>query len=224
MALRSRPGTAAGSPRDRRPPREVRSRARRPPPPGAVADRAPGAAPEAERVPPRARRPEPPAAATLTPPGHGEQGSDRRAFGWWRTRSWRIDLAVLARVRTGLLALPDAEPAAEDGATPPDGSPQPGSQPDPPPQESQESQESPADPAISAIHETFAAVGKAGDEAAAYFYAWLFLRQPPLRNLLPPAMDEQRDRLFRPLAPIGPSLRTPQELARYLPQLGPHHR
>src|SRR5260370_34509974 len=97
MALRSRPGTAAGSPRDRRPPREVRSSALPPPPPGDLAERTPGAAPEAERVPSMARRPEPPAAATRTPPGHGEQGSDRRAFGWRRPRSRGIHLALLAR-------------------------------------------------------------------------------------------------------------------------------
>ncbi len=165
-----------------------------------------------------ARRPKPPSAPTLAPPPeNGEQGRDR-AFGWWRARSWRIDLAVLARVRNGLRALPDSEPTPADGASPPDQSAEPPSQPDPPAQAPE------PDPAMGAIHETFALVGKAGDEAAAYFYAWLFLRQPALRDLFPPAMDEQRDRLFRALARIVQSLSTPQELASYLTQLGKDHR
>jgi NAD(P)H-flavin reductase/hemoglobin-like flavoprotein len=172
-----------------------------------------------------ARRPEPlPTRTPAPPPENGEPGRDRRAFGWWRARSWRIDLAVLGRVRNGLLALPDAEPPPEDGASPPEVSTEPGSQPDRPRPDSPDTQDSPPDPAISAIHETFAMVGKAGDEAAAYFYAWLFLREPALRNLFPPAMDEQRDRLFRALARIVQSLSTPEELASYLTQLGHDHR
>src|SRR5260370_10389829 len=164
-----------------------------------------------------ARRPEPPSAGTLAPPlQNGEQGMERRAFGWWRARSWRIDLAVLSRVRNGLLALPDAGPPPEDGASPPEEPPEPGSQPDPPGQDSPDSQDSPPDPAISAIHETFAMVGKAGDEAAAYFYAWLFLRQPALRNLFPPAMDDQRDRLFRAVARLRQNLSPPPPLASHL--------
>ncbi len=80
------------------------------------------------------------------------------------------------------------------------------------------------DPAIVAIRDTFAFVAGAGDEAVAYFYAWLFLRRPELRELFPPAMDEQRDRLFRSLGRIVESLSTPDEMARYLSQLGRDHR
>jgi NAD(P)H-flavin reductase/hemoglobin-like flavoprotein len=75
-----------------------------------------------------------------------------------------------------------------------------------------------------AIRDTFAHVANAGDEAAAYFYAWLFLRRPALRDLFPPAMDEQRDRLFRALGRIVESLSTPDEMALYLSQLGRDHR
>ena len=81
-----------------------------------------------------------------------------------------------------------------------------------------------ADPAIVAIRDSFAFLAAAGDEAVGYFYAWLFLRQPGLRRLFPPAMDEQRDRLFAALGRIVDSLSTPDEMASYLTQLGRDHR
>ncbi len=80
------------------------------------------------------------------------------------------------------------------------------------------------DPAMVAIRTTFDCVAAAGDEAAAYFYARLFLQEPSLRQLFPPAMDEQRDRLFRALARVVESLSSPEELASYLSQLGRDHR
>ena len=80
------------------------------------------------------------------------------------------------------------------------------------------------DPAMVAIRTTFDCVAAAGDEAAAYFYARLFLQEPSLRELFPPAMDEQRDRLFRALARVVESLSSPEELANYLSQLGRDHR
>src|SRR5262249_40663717 len=156
--------------------------------------------------------------------------------GWWRGRTWRLDLAVLARVRSGLNSLPDAGPLPADGtrsngvpaltgAAPPlDGS-SPGPPAGPEPQAGPATPAVPGpDPAIAAIRETFAVVEKAGDEAISYFYARLFLRRPALRELFPPAMDEQRDRLFRALARIVESLSTPEEMATYLAQLGRDHR
>jgi NAD(P)H-flavin reductase/hemoglobin-like flavoprotein len=80
------------------------------------------------------------------------------------------------------------------------------------------------DPTIAAVQDTFAIVGAAGDEAAAYFYGWLFAGHPELRALFPLAMNEQRDRLFRALGRIVRSLSTPEELAAYLTQLGGDHR
>lgn len=80
------------------------------------------------------------------------------------------------------------------------------------------------DPAIAAIKETFRYVAEAGDKAVGFFYGQLFLRQPQLRLLFPPAMDEQRDRLFRALGRIVESLSTPDEMAAYLSQLGRDHR
>jgi NAD(P)H-flavin reductase/hemoglobin-like flavoprotein len=81
-----------------------------------------------------------------------------------------------------------------------------------------------ADPAVAAVQETFAIVGAAGDDAAAYFYGWLFSGHPELRALFPTAMNEQRDRLLRALGRIVASLSTPEELGIYLAQLGRDHR
>jgi len=81
-----------------------------------------------------------------------------------------------------------------------------------------------ADPAIAAVRETFRYVADAGDKAVGFFYGQLFLRRPQLRQLFPPAMDEQRDRLFRALGRIVESLSTPDEMAAYLGQLGRDHR
>ncbi len=139
----------------------------------------------------------------------------RRSLPWWRLRTWRKDLDALTRLRDGLQALdldepePSAEPPAEA---------RPSAGPDAP------AGDGSADQAIAAIRETFGLVAAAGDDAAAYFYAWLFLRRPELRELFPPAMDEQRDRLFRALARIVESLSTPAEMASYLAQLGRDHR
>jgi NAD(P)H-flavin reductase/hemoglobin-like flavoprotein len=80
------------------------------------------------------------------------------------------------------------------------------------------------DPAIAAIRETFRYVAEAGDKAVGFFYGQLFLRQPQLRQLFPPAMDKQRDRLFQALGRIVESLSAPEEMAAYLSQLGRDHR
>lgn len=80
------------------------------------------------------------------------------------------------------------------------------------------------DAAMTAVRVTFARLAEAGDDAAAYFYGWLFSRRPELRELFPPAMDEQRDRLLRALTRIVDSMNTPEEMASYLGQLGRDHR
>ena len=97
---------------------------------------------------------------------------------------------------------------------------EPGQQPDAVPKQAAAE----PDPAIAAIKETFRYVADAGDKAVGFFYGQLFLRQPYLRQLFPPAMDEQRDRLFRALGRIVESLSTPDEMAAYLSQLGRDHR
>jgi NAD(P)H-flavin reductase/hemoglobin-like flavoprotein len=80
------------------------------------------------------------------------------------------------------------------------------------------------DSALVSIRNTFTIVGAAGDEPASYFYGWLFARHPGVRSMFPPAMDEQRDRLFRALSRIVESLSSPEDLVRYLSQLGRDHR
>lgn len=80
------------------------------------------------------------------------------------------------------------------------------------------------DDSLAAIRSTFAMVQAAGDDAAAYFYGWLFTAHPELRELFPPAMNEQRDRLFAALTTIVGSLRSPAEMTTYLAELGRDHR
>ncbi|WP_240197155.1 globin domain-containing protein [Nonomuraea lactucae] len=62
------------------------------------------------------------------------------------------------------------------------------------------------------------------DKAAAYFYGRLFAECPHLRGMFPPAMDGQRDRLFRALTRIVWSLDSPDSLAAFLGHLGRDHR
>jgi NAD(P)H-flavin reductase/hemoglobin-like flavoprotein len=81
-----------------------------------------------------------------------------------------------------------------------------------------------ADEALTAIRHTFARVVAAGDDAAAYFYGWMFTTNPELRDLFGVAMDTQRDRLFVALTKIVNSLTLPDEMASYLAQLGVDHR
>jgi NAD(P)H-flavin reductase/hemoglobin-like flavoprotein len=197
-----------------------------------------------------ARRPDP--AVVTARPAVDDQAAaqltaQRRSAPWWRLRTWRKDLDALTRLREGLRALEQHEDAGQasarglasgpTAATPADTASRPpvslsvdpltGTAPgtaasaagDP-----VSASGSAADPAIVAIRDSFAFLAAAGDEAVGYFYAWLFLRQPPLRRLFPPAMDEQRDRLFASLGRIVDSLSTPDEMASYLTQLGRDHR
>ena len=80
------------------------------------------------------------------------------------------------------------------------------------------------DPAIAAVRETFRYVAEAGDKAVGFFYGQMFVRQPQLRQLFPPAMDAQRERLFCALGRIVESLSAPEDMAAYLAQLGRDHR
>jgi NAD(P)H-flavin reductase/hemoglobin-like flavoprotein len=123
--------------------------------------------------------------------------------------------AVAEDARAGAVpSEPGPAHAAVAGAEPGDVAP-PGAVPGP---------EAPPDPTIAAVRETFAIVAAAGGKAASYFYGWLFARHPELRELFPPAMDAQRDRLLRALARIVESMSTPEDLAAYLTQLGRDHR
>ena len=182
----------------------------------------------------------------LAAPTVEARAEQRKSLGWWRLRTWRKDFEALVMLRNGLQALetdededepgsapggshPDAESSSGNGAAPksPSGkareqTPPGASGPEPPSANSGEPAE--PDPAIVSIRATFDCLAAAGDEAAAYFYARLFLAEPALRELFPPAMDEQRDRLFRALARVVENLSSPEELATYLSQLGRDHR
>jgi NAD(P)H-flavin reductase len=122
------------------------------------------------------------------------------------------------------LVVPSGLASRSDLAVPSDPAPATGEPEAGPPEVVSEQAAGGADPAIEAIRETFRYVAEAGDRAVGFFYGQLFLRQPHLRQLFPPAMDEQRDRLFRALGRIVQSLSTPDEMAAYLSQLGRDHR
>lgn len=138
---------------------------------------------------------------------------------------------TLDRLRSGLLAMDadDQAPRDSDPAPVPE-EPPPGQRPAvavplprrgaaPVPQQAAAA----ADLAIAAIRETFRYVAEAGDKAAGFFYGQLFLRQPHLRQLFPPAMDEQRDRLLRALGWIMETQSTQDGMADRLAQLGRDH-
>src|SRR5882724_6857002 len=124
-----------------------------------------------------ARRPDSTATGTIAPPDGSDAPKPHHGkLAWWRLRSWRKDVDVLARVRDGLQNLPDStdddDAPASELARPDESMPQGASAEAP--------SQSP-DPAIAAIRHTFASVAAAGDDAAAYFYAQLFVRSPELR-------------------------------------------
>ncbi|HUD38258.1 MAG TPA: globin domain-containing protein [Streptosporangiaceae bacterium] len=167
--------------------------------PTAVLER-PEVRPEAR---PQAEPDEPPAERPEVRPARDHAHRRRWLGGQWRdvpSANALGDLVLLGRVRDRLRELPD-QSAIEEEKSAPDG-----------------------DQTIAAIRDTFAIVAAAGDMAAAYFYGWLFAANPALRELFPPAMDEQRDRLFRALTQIVQSLQTPEEMVNYLAQLGRDHR
>src|SRR5262245_30106170 len=74
------------------------------------------------------------------------------------------------------------------------------------------------------VKESFSLIEPVADQAAVYFYGRLFAESPHLRGMFPPAMDVQRDRLFRALTRIVWMLDSPDGLSTYLGQLGRDHR
>ena len=125
--------------------------------------------------------------------------------------------------------LPEGSPAepALVGPPPAEASSAEASSAEPPPAEPFPG-EAPAadlsDSAVAAVRETFAIVAGAGDKAPGFFYGQLFARYPRLRDLFPPAMNDQRDRLVQALVRIVESLTSTEEMAAYLAQLGRDHR
>ncbi|MCX5200021.1 FAD-binding oxidoreductase [Streptomyces sp. NBC_00237] len=74
------------------------------------------------------------------------------------------------------------------------------------------------------VRRTLAEIAPVADRATSYFYALLFVRHPELRQLFPPAMDTQRDRLFKALLTAADHMDTPEVLREYLRHLGSGHR
>ena len=75
-----------------------------------------------------------------------------------------------------------------------------------------------------ALKENFAAVGAHGDDVARFFYSYLFLKYPETREMFPPAMTRQRDRLLTALGRIVSDVDDVGHLVPYLGDLGRDHR
>lgn len=75
-----------------------------------------------------------------------------------------------------------------------------------------------------ALRDSFALVGKSGDEVPRYFYSYLFLIAPEVRPMFPVAMGAQRDRLVAALGRIVAEADDPDRLIPFLQQLGRDHR
>ncbi|MFF8597247.1 globin domain-containing protein [Streptomyces sp. NPDC015220] len=75
-----------------------------------------------------------------------------------------------------------------------------------------------------ALRDSFALVGKSGDEVPRYFYSYLFLIAPEVRPMFPVSMGAQRDRLVAALGRIVADADDPDRLIPYLRQLGRDHR
>ncbi|KAB7848608.1 flavohemoprotein [Streptomyces mobaraensis] len=81
-----------------------------------------------------------------------------------------------------------------------------------------------ATPDSALIRRTLAEIEPIADTVVSHFYALLFLHHPPLRDLFPPAMDAQRDRLFKALLTAARHADDPAALTAYLCPLGRGHR
>ena len=75
-----------------------------------------------------------------------------------------------------------------------------------------------------ALRDSFALVGKSGDEVPRYFYSYLFLIAPQVRQMFPVDMGMQRDRLVGALGRIVGDVDDPERLVPYVQQLGRDHR
>ena len=74
------------------------------------------------------------------------------------------------------------------------------------------------------IRESFALIDGDPDRIVSHYYALLVTDCPALRDMFPPMMDAQRDRLFQALVRIVGQADHPEGLADYLRGLGRDHR
>lgn len=75
-----------------------------------------------------------------------------------------------------------------------------------------------------ALKENFAAVGEHGDDVPLFFYSYLFYQHPETREMFPPGMTRQRDRLLAALGRIVADVDNLNELVPFLEELGRDHR
>ena len=82
-----------------------------------------------------------------------------------------------------------------------------------------------ADIDTAALKENFGAVAAhGGDDVALFFYSYLFLKYPETRDMFPPSMTTQRDRLVGALIRIVTDVDNVDALVPYLQDLGRDHR
>ncbi|MEY9929451.1 NAD(P)H-flavin reductase/hemoglobin-like flavoprotein [Catenulispora sp. GP43] len=74
------------------------------------------------------------------------------------------------------------------------------------------------------IRESFALVADDSDKVVSHFYALVFTECPAARDMFPPMMEAQRDRLFQALVHIVGNAEHPDNLVGYLRELGRDHR
>jgi NAD(P)H-flavin reductase/hemoglobin-like flavoprotein len=84
----------------------------------------------------------------------------------------------------------------------------------------------PAPPPLDAwaIRHSLESLTAGAQRAAGDFYGYLFVSCPQLREMFPPVMAPQNERLFNAIVKIVSLLDAPDRLARYLTQLGADHR
>ena len=74
------------------------------------------------------------------------------------------------------------------------------------------------------VRESFALVEHLSDKVVGHFYALIFTEHPEIRDMFPPMMDAQRDRIVQSLIRIVSQADHLDELADHLRQLGRDHR
>ncbi|MFJ9826934.1 globin domain-containing protein [Streptomyces sp. NPDC101160] len=125
-----------------------------------------------------------------------------------------------------ITAPPAGAEAAPDGPPVPDRPPMP----DGPPAQAEPPGPSAAAPAggpspdAVLVRRTLSEIAPVADRVTSYFYALLFIGSPGLREMFPPAMDTQRDRLLKALLTAAEHLDNTRVLTEYLQNLGRGHR
>jgi NAD(P)H-flavin reductase/hemoglobin-like flavoprotein len=74
------------------------------------------------------------------------------------------------------------------------------------------------------LKESFAKVAQHGDAVPTYFYGYLFIRAPELRDLFPASMAAQRDKLVNALGTVVSNVDAVDQLTHFVRGLGRDHR